>query len=200
GIRQFLDIRTGIPGPGNTTEVAHQVAPDARVVYVDNDPIVMAHASALLADHDPAHTSVIHGDVRDPQAILHDPGVRAVLDFSQPVGVLLVAVLHFIQDSEHPAEIVRTLMEAVPPGSFLVLSHATADGQDESAREAARTYGRANARINLRSRAEVARLFEGLELVEPGIVQQPWWQPDDEVTADATHNWGYAGVAIKPAP
>ncbi|HZU57844.1 MAG TPA: SAM-dependent methyltransferase [Actinocrinis sp.] len=199
GISQFLDIGTGIPGPGNTTEVAHQVAPDARVVYVDNDPIVMAHASALLADHDPARTSVIHGDLRDPHGILDDPRVRAVLDFDQPVAVLLVAVLHFIEERERPAEIVQTLMSSVPPGSFLVLSHASADNERELATEAATVYDRANARISLRSKPEIARFFDGLELVEPGIVELPWWQPDGEVTADPEQNWGYAAVAYKSA-
>ena len=197
GIRQFLDIGTGIPSPGNTSEVAHAVAPNARVVYVDNDPIVMAHASALLADRDPAHTSVIRGDLRDPRAILDDPHMRAVLDFDQPIAVLLVAVLHFIQDSEHPAEIIKQLMQAVPPGSFLVLSHVTADGEGEAIREAAQTYDRANARITLRSKTQIAAFFNGLELVEPGLVPLPWWRPDHEVTADPEQNWGYAGVGYK---
>ncbi|MBS2963335.1 SAM-dependent methyltransferase [Actinocrinis puniceicyclus] len=199
GIRQFLDIGTGIPSPGNTTESAREVAPDARVVYVDNDPIVMAHASALLAEHDPAHTSVVYGDLRDPRSILEDPRVRAVLDFDQPIAVLLVAVLHFIQDTERPAEIVRELMDAVVPGSYLAFSHATADGQSETAREAAQTYDRATARLILRSKAQITPFFAGLELVEPGLVALPWWQPDHEVTADPEQNWGYAAVAIKPA-
>jgi len=197
GIRQFLDIGTGIPSPGNTAEVAHQVAPDARVVYVDNDPIVMTHASALLAEHDPGHTTVIYGDLRDPQAILEDPHVRAVLDFDQPIAVLLVAVLHFIQDSEHPGEIVSQLMRAVPSGSFLALSHATADGESERAENAAATYEQANARITLRGKTQVAAFFNGLDPVEPGLVQLPWWRPDHEVTADPDLNWGYAGIGYK---
>ena len=200
GIRQFLDIGTGIPGPGNTTEVAHAVAPDARVVYVDNDPIVMAHASALLAEHDPARTSVVYGDLRDPAAILDDPKVRAVLDFEQPIAVLLVSVLHFIEDSEQPAQIVRTLMDAVPPGSYLALSHASAQGEQERelAKEAAATWDRSTARLNLRDRTEITSFLAGLELVEPGLVPLPWWQPDHEVTADPERNWGYAAVAYKP--
>ncbi len=197
GIRQFLDIGTGIPSPGNTSEVAHAVAPDARVVYVDNDPIVMAHASALLAENDPSHTSVIHGDLRDPHAILTDPHVRAVLDFDQPIAVLLVAVLHFIDDQQDPAAIAARLVHAVPPGSFLVLSHATADGESEAIREAAQTYERANARITLRSKTEITPFFTGLELIEPGLVPLPWWRPDHEVTADPDQNWGYAGVGYK---
>jgi SAM-dependent methyltransferase len=199
GIRQFLDIGTGIPGPGNTTEVAHAVAPDARVVYVDNDPIVITHASALLADRDPAHTSIVYGDLRDPEAILRDPQVRGVLDFDQPIAVLLVAVLHFVTDCEGPAEIIQTLMRAVPPGSYLALSHATA-GEDEQAKEAAATYDRANARLTLRSRAQIMPLLAGLELVEPGLVPLPWWQPEHEVTVDPNENWGFAAIGYKPAP
>jgi SAM-dependent methyltransferase len=197
GIRQFLDIGTGIPGPGNTNEVAHTVAPDARVVYVDNDPIVMAHASALLAGHDPQHTTVVHGDLRDPETILDDKGVRSVLDFDQPIGVLLVAVVHFIKDSEDPAGVVNRLMQATTPGSYLVLSHATHEGESERAGEAAHSYDRANAPITLRSKGEITKFFDGLDLVEPGVVQQPWWQPDGVVLVDKHHNWGYGGVARK---
>lgn len=196
GVRQFLDIGTGIPSPGNTAEVAHAVAPDARVVYVDNDPIVMTHASALLADRDPAHTSIVYGDLRDPHAILESPQVRDVLDFTQPIAVMLVAILHFIDDSERPAEIVRTLMDAVPPGSYLALSHGTA-AEDEQAKEAAATYDRANARLTLRNRAQITPFLDGLELVEPGLVPMPWWQPQSEVTVDPEENWGFAAVAYK---
>jgi trans-aconitate methyltransferase len=200
GIRQFLDIGTGIPGPGNTTDVAHEAAPDARVVYVDNDPIVITHAGALLADHDPARTSIVYGDLRDPRAILGNPRVRAVIDFDQPVGVLLVSVLHFVEDAERPAEIVKTLMQAVPPGSYLALSHASAQGEleRELAAEAAATWDRATARLNLRDRAQITAFLAGLELVEPGLVPLPWWQPEREVTADPARNWGFAAVAYKP--
>ncbi|MBS2963117.1 SAM-dependent methyltransferase [Actinocrinis puniceicyclus] len=199
GIRQFLDIGTGIPSPGNTTDVAHEVAPDARVVYVDNDPIVISHAGALLADHDPAHTSIVYGDLRDPVAILHHPRVRAVLDFNEPVAILLVSVLHFIDDGDRPAEIVRALMQAAPPGSFLALSHASAQGEREQelATEAAATWDRATARLNLRDRTAITSFLDGLELVEPGLVPIPWWQPDREVTADPERNWGFAAVAYK---
>ncbi len=200
GVRQFLDIGTGIPGPGNTNEAARTVDPGARVVYVDNDPIVMAHASALLAGHDQDHTAVVHGDLRDPAAILGHPRVREVLDFDQPVAVMLVAVLHFIDDGVNPAGIVGELMRATVPGSYLVLSHATYEGEDEQAHEASHGYDRANAAITLRSKAQVTGFFRGLEVVEPGIVQQPWWQPDGEVDADPAQNWGYGGVGLKPTP
>jgi SAM-dependent methyltransferase len=197
GVRQFLDIGTGIPGPGNTNDVARQVAQDARVVYVDNDPIVLAHARALLAGHDPDHTTVIRADLRDPEVILDAEQVRSVLDFDQPVGVLLVAVLHFIADSDDPVGIVRTLMSAVPQGSYLVASHGTADFNPEAAAAAVRTYGRTGAPIVARSKEQVLRFFDGLELVEPGIVQVPWWRPDGEVSEEAAAIWWYGVVGRK---
>ena len=197
GIRQFLDIGTGIPGPGNTNEVAREVAPDARVVYVDNDPIVLAHAQALLAGHDPLHTTVIRADLRDPEAILDSAQVRAVLDFEQPVAVLLVAVLHFIQDADDPVGIVKTLMRAVPPGSYLVASHGTADFSPQAAAAAVHTYSRTGAPIVARSKDQILRFFEGLELVDPGIVQVPWWRPNGEVSEDAASIWWYGVVGRK---
>jgi SAM-dependent methyltransferase len=197
GVRQFLDIGTGIPGPGNTNEVAQQVAPDARVVYVDNDPIVLAHARALLADHDPEHTTVIRADLRDPEAILDYGLVRSVLDFDQPIGVLLVAVLHFVADRDDPIGIVRTLMSAVPPGSYLVVSHGTGDFNPEAAAAAVRTYDRTGAPIVARSKEQVLEFFADLDVVEPGIVQVPWWRPDGEVSEEAAAIWWYGVVGRK---
>jgi SAM-dependent methyltransferase len=197
GVRQFLDIGTGIPGPGNTNEVARRVAPDARVVYVDNDPIVLAHARALLAGHDPEHTTVLRADLRDPEAILRCEAVRSVLDFDQPVAVLLVAVLHFITDNEDPVGIVRTLMSSVPPGSYLVVSHGTGDFDPEGAAEAVSTYNRVGAQIVARSKKQILQFFEGLELIEPGIVQVPWWLPDAPVPEEAAAIWWYGAVGRK---
>ncbi|HEV2343423.1 MAG TPA: SAM-dependent methyltransferase [Actinocrinis sp.] len=194
GVRQFLDIGTGIPGPGNTNDVARQVSPDARVVYVDNDPIVLAHARALLAGHDPEHTTVIKADLREPEEILEHSLVRGVLDFDEPVAVLLVAVLHFIQDSDDPIGIVRRLMAAVPDGSYLVISHGTGDFDPEGAAAAVRSYDRTFAPIVARSKEQILRFFEGLDVVEPGIVQVPWWRPDGEVSEQASAIWWY-GVA-----
>src|SRR5581483_6544644 len=154
GVRQFLDIGTGIPGPGNTGEVAHTLAPDARVVYVDNDPIVLAHAEALLAKADRARTTVISGDLRDPAAILANPRVREVLDFAEPLAVLLIAVLHFVREDENPYGVVRHLMDAMPPGGFLALSHATGDFDPASAREGVRAYTQAGARFVPRTRSQ----------------------------------------------
>jgi SAM-dependent methyltransferase len=198
GIRQFLDIGTGIPGPDNTNDVAHSVLPDARVVYVDNDPIVLTHAAALLARHDPKHTTVIQADLRDPESILEHPNALAVLDFDQPVAILLVAVLHFIKQSEDPARLVRRLKQVLAPGSFLVVSHGTADFEPERANTAVQGYRGASAPFVLRSREEVAGFFDGLDLVEPGLVQIPWWRPDGEVAPEAEQIWIYGGIGRKP--
>ena len=197
GIRQFLDIGTGIPGPGNTKDVAREVAPDARVVYVDNDPIVLTHARALLAHDDPLRTTVIRADLRDPGAILGDPQVSAVLDFNQPVAVLLVAVLHFIADSDDPIGIVRQLMAAVPAGSYLVVSHGTGDFDPQRAADAVQAYRRAGAPLVARSKQELMRLFEGLDLIDPGMVQVTRWHPDEKLPGQADSIWWYGAVARK---
>jgi len=198
GIRQFLDIGTGIPGPDNTNDVAHAVEPEARVVYVDNDPIVLVHATALLARHDPKHTTVIQADLRDPDSILKHPDTRSLLDFDQPVAVLLVAVLHFLRDSDDPQGAVERLKRAVPRGSYLVISHGTGDFEPERAGTAVQGYRQASAPFVLRSLAEVTGFFDGLELVEPGVVQIPWWHPDGEVPPDSGKIWIYGGIGRKP--
>jgi len=197
GIRQFLDIGTGIPGPGNTGDVARQVAPQARVVYVDNDPIVLVHASALLAGHDPLRTTVIEADLRDPDAILGHPATNAVLDFDRPIAILLVAVLHFIMDDEEPARLVEQLKRVMVPGSYLVVSHGTSDIDPERAAEAVSTYNRGGARIIARTGAQIRRFFEGLELVDPGLVQLPLWRPDGPIEDDISGIWWYGGIARK---
>jgi len=198
GVRQFLDIGTGIPGPDNTNDVAHALQPEARVVYVDNDPIVLTHASALLARHDPKYTTVIRADLRDPDSIIKHPGAREVLDFSQPIGVLLVAVLHFIKHAERPHEIVQQLKQVMVPGSYLVVSHGTGDFDVERSNAAVAGYNQASAPFVLRSRQEITRFFDGLELIEPGVVQIPWWQPDGEVSDDSEQIWLYGGIGYKP--
>jgi S-adenosyl methyltransferase len=198
GIRQFLDIGTGIPGPGNTNEVAHTVAPDARIVYVDNDPIVITHARALLAGTDAGRTTVINADLRDPESILGHPEVNTVLDFTQPVAVLLVAVLHFIKDSEDPQGIVEKFKAVMPPGSYLAITQATADFEPERANMAASGgYRQASAPLIPRSRDEVDALFAGLEYVEPGLVQIPYWRPDGDLAPNAERVWIYGGVGRK---
>jgi hypothetical protein len=177
GIRQFLDIGTGIPSTGNVHEVAGRVTPDARVVYVDNDPIVHVHASALLTGS--GTTSIVLADLRDPGVILAHPGLRAMIDFSRPVALLLVAILHFVTNEEDPAGIVATLLDALPAGSCLAVSHATADFHSPGALgRASAVYKNATAPFVPRPFKQVAGFFDGLELIEPGLVQAPQWRPE----------------------
>jgi S-adenosyl methyltransferase len=195
GVRQFLDIGTGIPTANNTHEVAQAIAPDCRVVYVDRDPVVLIHARALLTSGPLGATDYIEADLRDPQTILNH--AATVLDFSQPIALMLVAVLHFVPNEDHPHEIVATLLEALPPGSFLTLSHPGMD-VDAGAPEAARRFNdRAAEQATLRSRDDVKRFFRGLDMVEPGLVQVQDWRP---VTAPlaAINTSMWAGVARKP--
>ncbi|GAA1994627.1 SAM-dependent methyltransferase [Kitasatospora viridis] len=198
GIGQFLDIGTGIPSEGNTHQVAQLVDPAARVVYVDNDPIVLAHARALMAGPGHGATTVLQADLREPEAILADPRVRAALDFDRPVALLLVAVLHFIDEEQDPYRLVATLLAALAPGSLLILSHGTGDF-DPPARVAAGTqvYCAATAQVTPRSRAQIERFLTGLELVEPGLVPAPAWRAE---SAEEAAIWapGYAVVARKP--
>lgn len=193
GIRQILDIGTGLPTSPNVHETAHETAPDTRVVYVDNDPIVRAHADALLSGA--GATSIVLADVRDVQTILDHPDVRRVLDFGRPVAVFLVAVLHFLTDEERPREIVAALRDALPPGSYLVLSHATGDFNDR--RDAQAVYNKATAGLNLRPYAEIEPFFDGFTLAEPGLVQVPFWRPDMPPPARYKEVGIYAGVGRK---
>jgi S-adenosyl methyltransferase len=177
GIRQFLDIGTGLPTMNNVHQVAQRAAPDSRVVYVDHDPIVIAHARDLL--HGSQGTAILQHDLRDPSGILSGPGLASLLDLSRPVAVLLVAILHFVTDAEDPRRIVDTLMAAVPSGSYLVLSHFTADSYAK-ADEAAHVYDTASSSLRSRTRQQVAELFRGCDLVEPGVVWTPQWRSDEE--------------------
>lgn len=179
GIRQFLDIGAGLPTQGNVHEVAHQIAPDARVVYADNDPIVLAHSRALLKGGD--NVATIRGDLRRPEEILSDPTVRSLIDFSQPVAVLLVAILHFIPDEADPAGIVATLRDVLAPGSRLVLSHGTRDARGAAVEKGTEVYEQATAPLVLRTRDEIRRLFDGFELADPGLVWLPEWRPVHDV-------------------
>jgi SAM-dependent methyltransferase len=198
GVRQFLDIGTGIPGAGGTGEVAHAVAPGSHVVCVDNDPIVLAHSRALLVQPDLAPTTVVQADLRRPEEILNHPEVRAAIDFDQPVALMLVAVLHFVTDREDPRGILDRLLKALPSGSYLAVSHVTADFDSERARAAAAAYDKATAPIVLRPQAAVEEFFNGLELVEPGVAHLPWWRPDGEPPEGSDRIWYYCGVARKP--
>jgi hypothetical protein len=177
GIRQFLDIGTGLPTANNTHEVAQQAAPDSCVVYVDNDPIVLTHARALLTSDARGATAYIDADLRDTGKILAE--ARATLDFSQPIALMLLAILHFIPDTDDPWQLVAELMEPLAPGSYLIMSHASSDVSSDGLTTATQTYNQSSAvQINMRSRAEVSRFFDGLELVEPGLVLLGQWRPE----------------------
>src|ERR1700761_2220315 len=197
GIRQFLDIGTGIPSASNTHEVAQGIAPGTRVVYADNDPMVLAHARALLRGTPEGRTAYLDADVRDPDTILRAAG--DVLDFSQPVAVMLVAVLHFVSEEEDPAGIVNRLMADLPPGSSLTISHVPSDMHATAMKAMGDRMNRLLAqRSTYRSRDQVTRLVDGVELVPPGVVPIQEWRPatPEEAKASAAM-WG--GVALKHA-
>jgi S-adenosyl methyltransferase len=197
GVRQFLDIGTGIPTANNTHEVAHAADPDARIVYVDNDPMVLAHARALLTGSRPNTISYLDSDLRDTAKILAE--AAALLDFRKPIGVLLIGILQLIPDEDNPHAIVTRLIEAVPPGSWLAIFHPASDILTDQITEVARQVSvRATAPTTLRTKGEITHFFDGLEFLEPGLVQVHRWRPgspapdmDDEVP-------GYAGLARKP--
>jgi hypothetical protein len=195
GIRQFLDIGTGIPAAGNTHQVAQQVDPSARIVYVDNDPIVLVHARALLTGTDAGATAYIDGDLRDPAPILAT--ARETLDFARPIAVQLIGVLHLISDAENPKAIIDELMAAVPPGSYLAITQPASDVNPEQAAAGAQRYNSQVAtRQTRRSRAETTAFLDGLQLVDPGVVQCHRWRP--EPGADTTREVsGWAAVARK---
>jgi hypothetical protein len=193
GIRQFLDIGTGLPTQGNVHEIAQSIAQESRVVYVDNDPIVHVHANALLRD---SHTASILADLRDTEAILRHPDTRRLIDFDQPVAILLVAILHFVSDADDPMGILARLRDAVVPGSQLVISHGSGDFDALATSGIARAYSRSTSPGTARSRAEVERLFEGFELVDPGLVQISLWRPDVE-DSPTDGIWLYGGVGRK---
>jgi hypothetical protein len=195
GIRQFLDVGTGLPSAENTHEVAQSVAPESRVVYTDNDPIVLAHARALLTSVPEGVTAYADADMRDTARVLGE--ARKTLDLDQPTAVMLVAVLHHIPDDDDPYGIVTRLVSAVPPGSYLVITHPASDVDTEAVAEVARRY---NARVpagqRRRSHGEVTRFFAGLELLEPGVVQTTQWRPAAPGDTVPVPMW--AGVARKP--
>jgi hypothetical protein len=195
GTRQFLDIGTGLPTGNNTHEVAQYVAPDSRVVYVDNDPFVLSHARALLASRPEGMTEYIEADLRDPQKIL-DVAAR-LLDLEQPVAVMLMTILQHIDDEDDPAKIVAALMAAAPRGSYLALSHPAKDIDAAAMAKVAKRLNRILPEsITLRTRSEVTAFFAGLDLVEPGIVKASKWRPPSESEAAAPAAL-WVGVAQK---
>ncbi len=198
GVRQLIDIGSGLPTAENVHEIAQRLDPDTRVVYVDNDPVVLAHAGALLAGN--TATIVVAGDLLQPAAILGHPEVRKHLDFDQPIGLLLCGILHYILDEEHPAELMATLYSALPPGSYVFIHHLVDSGDPEIAHvQAAMQKGLG--RGQFRSLAEIRRLFDGLDLIEPGLVLVPDWRPDPGDPTAQDHpvlRVACAGVARKP--
>jgi hypothetical protein len=199
GIRQFLDVGSGVPTSGNVHEITQAAAPESRVVYVDTDPVAIAHSRSILAGNKQA--TIVHADLREPEVILGHPEVTRLIDFDQPVGVLLVAVLHFITDEENPGDLVKRFHEAMVPGSYLTISHGTLDGRSTQVVEAVeKLYSRASAPGRPRDHASVEAFFDGFDLLDPGLVYLPLWRPDptDVPFANPAHSWGYAGVARRP--
>ena len=195
GIRQFLDIGTGIPSANNTHEVAQAVAPESRIVYVDNDPVVLTHARALLTSNPAGATDYIDADLRHPLRILE--GAARTLDFQRPVAVMLMAILQHVSGDEDPDDVVATLRDALPPGSYLALSHPASDIDTAEMAKMAQILNQMMAeKVTFRDRAAVTRFFDGLELVEPGLVQASKWRPATEAEA-ASPAALWAGVALK---
>jgi hypothetical protein len=202
GIRQFLDIGTGIPTSPNVHEVAQAVSPESRIVYVDNDPIVLAHARALLTSNPRGATDYIDADLRDVDKILESTQLSKTLDLGQPVGLLLIAVMHFIGDDDDPYGIARRLLDALPAGSYLALSHLTGDFDSKAWAGVAAVYRKSGVIMQVRAKSEIERFFTGVDLVRPGLVSLPHWRPDPgaeaaEQPTDAQVSV-YGGVARKP--
>jgi len=195
GIDQFLDIGAGLPTQGNVHEIAQSVNPDARVVYVDNDPIVLAHGRALLETN--KSTTVVTADARRPAEVLSLRETKELIDFSRPVALLVIALFHFISDEENPEALIAEFLDGLPSGSYLALSHLTTDGPPaEGVARTEAAYANATSPMVFRSRVAIEGLFTGLELVEPGVVR-PWqWRPGDDDSPRT--DWLLAGVARKP--
>lgn len=198
GVRQFLDIGTGIPTEPNLHQVAQEIVPDARVVYCDNDPIVLTHAAALLRGTPEGVTEYLQADVRDPDAVL--AGAREILDFGRPIALSLVALLHFVPDEDGAHELVGRLLSELPSGSYLMMTHATGDFTPEESAAATARLKAGGVTVALRSRDEFGRFFEGLELVDPGVAVVPDWHPElGEPVAGQEEGVipGYGGVGRK---
>jgi hypothetical protein len=195
GIRQFLDIGTGLPTANNTHEVAQAIAPESHIVYVDNDPLVLVHARALLTSSAAGVTAYVDADLREPAKILDNPDLRRTLDFDRPVALMLLATLHFIPEQDDPYAIVRRLIEPLAPGSYLVLSHATSDYLPPAL--VADISSGKHGQGRLRTESEFGRFFAGLDLVEPGVAPLAEWRAEDEPLPrpTAAETAMYAGVA-----
>jgi SAM-dependent methyltransferase len=196
GVTQFLDVGSGIPTFGNVHEVAQAACPEARVVYVDHDPVAVAHSQAVLEGNDRA--DVVAADLRKPQEILTAEPVERLLDLNRPVALLLVAILHFVEDDDEPYDAVAQLRDALAPGSLLILTHASYEGiplPPEWAEGAVDVYKDIRNPLIMRSREQIARFFEGYEMVEPGLVPMPYWRPETAPEGEDPYAFsGYAGV------
>lgn len=197
GIRQYLDIGTGLPTVDNTHEVAQRVAPECRIVYVDNDPLVLAHARALLTSTPEGATAYIDADLRDPDTILDE--AAKTLDLTKPVGLILSGIMGHVTDDEHAYAIVRRLLDALPSGSYLSLNDGTDVVTGEGIAEATRQWNETVANpYKLRSPEQIARFFDGLELVEPGLVSCPLWRPEPSPFGPPQESDAFGGVGRKP--
>ncbi|MFG1852889.1 SAM-dependent methyltransferase [Actinomadura geliboluensis] len=197
GVAQFVDIGSGIPTQGNVHEVAQSVNPDARVVYVDNDDVAVAHSRVILAGND--QTAVLQADMRRPADVLADPELKRLVDPSEPVAFLLVAALHLVKPEEDPGGIVAAFRDAAAPGSHLVVSHLTHEAQPGKTAAIGKLYDRASSPAVARSHAEILRFFDGWELLDPGLVYVPLWRPDEgEAVDDPERFLVYGGVGRLP--
>ena len=195
GVRQFLDLGSGIPTVGNTHEVAQRIAPGAKVLYVDNEAVAVAHSELILQDNPDA--DILRADITDPGSVLDHPRTRALLDFDQPVGVLMFAILHFVPDTANPWGLVGAYRDATVPGSYLAMSHGTADHRPDEMGTLVNQYQQTANPVSLRTHAEVARLFDGYELVEPGVVLGPMWRPEVEPSGGEQVSVIYGGIGRK---
>ncbi|MDG6107618.1 SAM-dependent methyltransferase [Dactylosporangium aurantiacum] len=203
GVRQFLDVGTGYPTAPNVHEAAHAINPDSRVLYVDNDPVVVAHARALLTSPQPDAIGYLQADLRNPATILNSAQAHATLDFHQPIGLLLVAVLHFLDDTDHPYQVVNTLIERLPPGSYLALSHVTFDPLPDDTTRNLTALARPTARhgtFRARTRDEIAQFVSGLDLIDPGLVSVVDWHPDENPKPEAPAEQAAFDAAVARLP
>jgi hypothetical protein len=197
GVDQFLDLGSGIPTGGNVHDIAYAINPAARTVYVDSDPVAVAHSNALLADV--PHAAIVHADLRDPEAVLGDPVLTGRLDLSRPVAVLMVSVLHFVAPVDQPVEVVAAYRDATAPGSYLAVSHATNEYKPERAKQTEDIYSQASHSMIFRNREQILELMSGYELLPPGLVDMIYWRPDpsdtrpDPLGGDVSR---YSGLAV----
>ena len=197
GIRQIVDVGAGLPTVGNTHEIALQASPEARVVYVDHDPVVLAHSRNML--HGVPNAAIIERDLLAPDEILADPVLRSLIDFGEPVAFLFLSILHFVSDEADPAGLVARLVEPFPAGSHVAISHATPDTVPE-VNDVERVFDEATEQAHVRSRVDIAKLVAGMEILEPGLAWPPEWRPDpgDQVPANAAESYYCVVVARKP--